>query len=62
MNALLDHALTDDRHAARYGRRATAHSLLPAGRPARERVGMLLVEAGLHLMTRGARPGLPQAR
>ncbi len=63
MNAMLDHALADERHGARYGARRTAtRAAIPTGRPTRERVGALLVEAGLHLMTRGARSGLPPVR
>jgi hypothetical protein len=59
MNAFTDHALADLRHAERYTARPAAPSAsaapsrhAPVSAPVRHRVGALLVEAGLHLMTR----------
>ena len=54
MNPLQDHVLATLRHTERY-----PSSRCPRGavRGARERVGLLLVEAGLHLMVRGDRSG-----
>ena len=56
MNPL--HVLADDRHGARYDRRGTAGNGARSRRPraavsaARRSLGVLLVEAGLHLMAR----------
>ena len=58
MNALQDHALADTRHGERYVTARTAPQAARDARPrpaitgARRRLGVLLVEAGLHLMTR----------
>jgi hypothetical protein len=54
MNPLQDHVLATVRHTERY-----RHSRRPRGavHGARERVGLMLVEAGLHLMVRGDRTG-----
>ena len=56
MNPLQDHALATVRHAERYRDSRRPRGAVPG---ARERVGLLLVEAGLHLMVRGDRPGTP---
>jgi hypothetical protein len=56
MNPL--HVLADDRHEERYGRRGIAAHGALSRRPraavsaARRSLGVLLVEAGLHLMAR----------
>jgi hypothetical protein len=58
MNAFTDHALADLRHAERYAAASTASTAsaaprhAPVSAPVRHRLGALLVEAGLHLMTR----------
>jgi hypothetical protein len=63
MNAFRDHTLADDRHAARDPVRAAQPERAPRRRrdapvvSARRRVGALLVEAGLHLMTGGEPAG-----
>ncbi|HEY3775109.1 MAG TPA: hypothetical protein VGL69_19040 [Solirubrobacteraceae bacterium] len=54
MNPLQDHALATERHAERYRSSRRPRGTVPG---ARERVGLLLVEAGLHLMVRGDRTG-----
>ena len=54
MNPLQDHALATVRHTERYRGSRRPRGAVPG---ARERVGLLLVEAGLHLMVRGDRPG-----
>ena len=54
MNPLQDHALATVRHSERYTGPRLPRCATPG---ARERVGLLLVEAGLHLMVRGGRPG-----
>ncbi len=53
MNPLQDHALATARHTERY-RGARRRAAVPG---ARERIGLLLVEVGLHRMARGDRPG-----
>jgi len=53
MNPLQDHALATVRHNERYRSTRRPRGAVPG---ARERVGLLLVEAGLHLMVRGDRP------
>jgi hypothetical protein len=67
MNAFTDHALADLRHAEHYAAASTASTAsaaytaytastaprhAPVSAPVRHRLGALLVEAGLHLMTR----------
>jgi hypothetical protein len=64
MNAFTDHALADLRHAEHYAAASTASAAYtasaastaprhaPVSAPVRHRLGALLVEAGLHLMTR----------
>jgi hypothetical protein len=63
MNAFTDHALADLRHAERYAPvsavsavsavpHASRRRRAPVSAGARRRLGVLLVEAGLHLMTR----------
>jgi len=54
MNPLQDHALATVRHTERYRGSRRPRGAVPG---ARERVGLLLVEAGLHLMVRGDRSG-----
>ncbi len=54
MSPLQDHALATARHSERYHNSRRPRVTLPG---ARERVGLLLVEAGLHLMVRGDRAG-----
>jgi hypothetical protein len=54
MSPLQDHALATVRHTERYRNARRPRGAVPG---ARERVGLLLVEAGLHLMVRGDRPG-----
>jgi len=54
MNPLQDHALATVRHTELYRNSRRPRPAVPG---ARERVGQLLVEAGLHLMVRGGRPG-----
>jgi len=54
MNPLQDHALATSRHADHYRTARRPRGSIPG---ARERVGLLLLEAGLHLMVRGERPG-----
>jgi hypothetical protein len=56
MNALTDHALADLRHAEHYAStsvvRLAPTRRAPVADGVRRRLGVLLVEAGLHLMTR----------
>jgi hypothetical protein len=57
MNAFTDQALADLRHAERYAAtsavpHASRRRRAPVSAGARRRLGVLLVEAGLHLMTR----------
>jgi hypothetical protein len=56
MNAFIDHALADLRHAEHYATASAAprasRRRAPVSAGARRRLGVLLVEAGLHLMTR----------
>jgi hypothetical protein len=59
MNPLQDHALATERHSNRYRSSDRPRRAVPG---ARERVGMLLVEAGLHLLVRGDRPGAARTR
>jgi hypothetical protein len=59
MNPLQDHALATVRHAERYRDARRPRHAMPG---ARERVGLLLVEAGLHLMVRGSRTGAADHR
>jgi hypothetical protein len=54
MSPLQDHALATVRHTERYRNSRRPRGAVPG---ARERVGLLLVEAGLHLMVRGDRTG-----
>jgi len=54
MNPLQDHALATVRHTERYRSSRRPRGAVPG---ARERVGLMLVEAGLHLMVRGNRTG-----
>jgi hypothetical protein len=54
MSPLQDHALANVRHAELYRSSRRPRGAVPG---ARERVGLLLVEAGLHLMVRGDRTG-----
>jgi hypothetical protein len=54
MSPLQDHALATVRHTERYRSSRRPRGAVPG---ARERVGLLLVEAGLHLMVRGDRTG-----
>jgi hypothetical protein len=57
MNPFQDHALADARHAEHYRRTGRGGRARITGPSARERVGLLLVEAGLQLMVRGERSG-----
>jgi hypothetical protein len=59
MSPLQDHALATVRHTERYRNSRRPRGAVPG---ARERVGLLLVEAGLHLMVRGDRTGAAGAR
>jgi hypothetical protein len=59
MNPLQDHALASVRHTERYRSSRRPRGAVPG---ARERVGMMLVEAGLHLMVRGDRTGRASLR
>jgi hypothetical protein len=56
MNAFTDHALADLRHAEHYASTPAVSPAptrrAPVSAGARRRLGVLLVEAGLHLMTR----------
>jgi hypothetical protein len=56
MNAFTEHALADLRHAEHYASSsavpAAATRRAPVSDGVRRRLGVLLVEAGLHLMTR----------
>jgi hypothetical protein len=56
MNAFTDHALADLRHAEHYASTSAVpsapHRRAPVSAGVRRRLGALLVEAGLHLMTR----------
>jgi hypothetical protein len=59
MSPLQDHALATVRHTERYRNSRRPRGAVPG---ARERVGLLLVEAGLHLMVRGDRTGAAGVR
>jgi hypothetical protein len=59
MNPLHDHALASARHAELYRNSRRPRAAVPG---ARERVGLLLVEAGLHLIVRGDRTGPARMR
>ena len=59
MSPLQDHALATVRHTERYRNSRRPRGAVPG---ARERVGLLLVEAGLHLMVRGDRGGAAGVR